>query len=78
MVFDQLIGRFAKEAPVATMVRALMANVLSAEELNAIFRDGAERQRESTLLFSTIVELLSLAVSKAKPSLHAAYQTRRE
>lgn len=78
MVFDQLIGRFAKEAPVATMVRALMANILSVAELNAIFRESAVQQRESTLLFSTIVELLSLAVSKAKPSLHAAYQTRRE
>lgn len=60
------------------MVRALMANILSAEELDAIFRDSAVRQRESTLLFSAIVDLLSLTVSKAKPSLHAAFQTRRE
>lgn len=78
MPFDELIERFTKEAPVATMVRALTANILSAEELNAIFRDSAVRQRESKLLFSMIVDLLSLAVSKAKRSLHAAFQTRRE
>ena len=47
------------------MVRGLMANILSPVELNAIFRETAERQYESSLLFSTVVDLLSLVVSKA-------------
>ncbi len=76
MSFDTLIAQFAKQAPIATMVRGLMANILSPAELNAIFRETAERQHESPLLFSTVVDLLSLVVSKAQPSLHAAYQTR--
>lgn len=78
MSFDTLIAQFAKEAPIATMVRGLMANILSPAELNAIFRQTAQRQQESPLLFSTIVDLLGLVVSKAQSSLHAAYQTRRK
>jgi hypothetical protein len=77
MSFDTLITRFAKQAPIATMVRGLMANVLSPAELNAIFRQTAKRQHESSLLFSTVVDLLGLVVSKAQRSLHAAYQARR-
>jgi IS4 transposase len=76
MSFDALIAQFSKQAPIATMVRGLMANILSRAALNAIFRETAEQQYESPLLFSTVVDLLSLVVSKAQPSLHAAYQTR--
>jgi hypothetical protein len=69
MSFTTLIAQFAKQAPIATMVRGLMANILSPAELNAIFRETAERQYESPLLFSTVVDLLGLVVSKAQPSL---------
>jgi hypothetical protein len=72
MSFDTLIAQFSQQAPIATMVRGLMANILSPAELNAIFRETAERQYESSLLFSTVVDLLSLVVNKAQPSLHAA------
>lgn len=74
MSFDAMIERFAKDAPVATMVRGLLANVLSPKQLDTIFRETACRQREDALLFSTVVGLLSLAVTKTHKSLHAAYQ----
>jgi hypothetical protein len=60
------------------MVRALMANILSARELDAIFHDCRERQYEDTLLLSSVVALLGLVVTKAQPSLHAAYQAQRK
>jgi hypothetical protein len=78
MLWNAMIDRFAVEAPVTTMVRALMANVLSAAELDAIFREKAERQWENELLFSTIVDLMGLVVTKSRKSLHAAYQEYRE
>ena len=78
MSLESLIDRFAQQAPVATMVRGLMANILSAQELDAIFRDAATRQYEGDLLFSSVVELLSLVVTKTQKSLHAAYQTHRQ
>jgi len=78
MSFDAILARFATQAPVATMVRAAMANILSPRELDAIFHDCRERQYQDTLLFSSVVGLLSLAVTKTQPSLHAAYQSQRE
>lgn len=78
MSLESLIDRFARQAPVATMVRGLMANILSAQELDAIFRDTARLQYEGDLLFSSVVELLSLVVTKTQKSVHAAYQTHRE
>jgi hypothetical protein len=73
-----MIERFAEQAPVATMVRGLLANILSPRELDTIFRDTAVRQYEDELLFSSVLELLQLVVTKSQPSLHAAYQTHRE
>jgi IS4 transposase len=78
MSFDALMDRFAHEAPVATMTRALMANILSIPELDAIFGDCRQRQYEDKLLFSSVVGLLSLVVTKAQPSVHAAYQAQRK
>lgn len=78
MSFDAIIDRFAREAPVASMVRGLMSNILSAKQLNTLFRETAQRQYENEVLFSSVVELMGLVVTKAQPSLHAAYQTRRE
>jgi len=72
MSWDALIDRFAREAAVATMVRGLMSNILSAKQLNTLFRETAQRQYESEVLFSSVVELLGLVVTKAQPSLHAA------
>ena len=77
-MFDALIDRFAQKAPVATMVRGLLAHSLSADRLDAIFRETSQRQYEGELLFSSVVELLSLVVTKSQKSLHAAYQRHHE
>jgi hypothetical protein len=58
---------------VAVMVRGLLANILSASELDTIFRETAVRQREGELLFSSVVELLQLVVTKSHKSMNAAY-----
>ena len=60
MSLDALIDRLARQAPVATMTRAWMANILSANELDAIFRDRRQRQYEARLLFSSVVGLLTV------------------
>jgi hypothetical protein len=78
MSFDAILRRFTEQAPVATMVRAAMANILSPRELDAIFEDCRKRQYRDTLFFSSVVGLLSLAVTKVHPSLHAAYQAQRK
>ena len=78
MMLQGMIGRFAEQAPVATMVRGLLANILSPQELDAIFRETAVRQYEDELLFSSVVELLQLVVTKSHKSMRAAYRAHHE
>lgn len=77
-MIDAVLERFEVRAPVATMVRATMANVLEADQLDEIFRDSAVQQREGQLLFSSVAGLLHLAVLKTKRSLNAAYKAQHE
>jgi hypothetical protein len=75
---NYMIDRFCQQAPVAAMVRAAMANVLSSDALDIIFEQSAQRQYRDELLFSSVVKMLALVVTKASKSLHAAYQSNRE
>lgn len=59
-------------------MRALMEQVLSPERLDAIFADHAQRQYQRELLFSTLVDLLSLVVCGIQPSVNAAYKAEAE
>jgi hypothetical protein len=78
MILSEVIDRFEKKAPVCVMVRATMENVLSAERLDALFEDAAERQENKRLMFSTVADMLGLVACKIQPSVHAAYQARAE
>jgi IS4 transposase len=78
MLFREVLDRFVKESPVSVMVRATLEHTLTAEFLDQLFRDHAVRQRESPLLFSTIVDLMTRVVCGVRPSLHAAYQAQPE
>lgn len=74
MVLREVFDRFCQESPVTVMVRATLENVLSPERINAVFAQTAKQQRCGEVLFSTVAELMSLAVCQVRPSLHAAIQ----
>jgi IS4 transposase len=78
MVFDQVFQPFIDASPVSVMFRGTLENVLSAERLDQLFTDTAEKQYLHELTFSMCVELLGLVVTQVRPSVHAAYRTRRE
>jgi hypothetical protein len=78
MILREMVERFQKKAPVCTMIRAAMENVLAAERLDALFETTANRQANKTLMFSTVADLTGLVACKIHPSLHAAYQAKRE
>lgn len=78
MILRDVIERFEKKAPVCVMVRAAMENALSAERLDTLFEDAAERQENKQLLFSTVADLMGLVACKIQPSVHAAYQAKEE
>ena len=77
-IYRDLMNMFSKESSVTVMLRGLLENVFDVGKLNQLFRDYACWQHEGELLFSTIVDLLGLAVAKVRPSMHAAYQHRQE
>lgn len=78
MLFREVFERFAKSSPVSVMPRALLEHALPPEFVDDLFARHAKQQRPSPLLFSVVVELLSLVVCRVKPSLHAAYQDREQ
>jgi hypothetical protein len=74
MYLAETFERFAQGSPVTVMTRALMENALAPEALDRIFADHAERQYKRTLLFSSVVDLMSLVVCKIQPAVSAAYR----
>jgi hypothetical protein len=74
----RLFERFGQESPITVMVRATLENAFSAPALDRLFMCTAEQQYTRTLLFSTVVELMTTVVLQQEKSLHAAFQQRRE
>jgi hypothetical protein len=60
------------------MVRATLENAFSAPALDRLFVCTAEQQYTRTLLFSTVVELMTTVVLRQEKSIHAACQHRRQ
>jgi IS4 transposase len=74
MLLDDIFELFAQESPVSVMVRGTLENALNPPALDQLFEETAERQYTRTLLFSSIVDLMSLVVCRIRPSINAAYQ----
>lgn len=78
MLGGEILERFIDEAPVCVMVRATLENMFAPEALDELFDQHAAVQYERELLFSSVVDLMSLVACRVYPSVHAAYQRRRE
>jgi len=75
MLFSPILDRFAKRTPISVMVRAALEHALDPATIDALFRGTAEQQHEKTLLFSSVVDVMTLVVARVQPSLNAAYQS---
>lgn len=69
---------FVEQSPVSVMMRALMERIFRPERLDEIFETHAKLQYTRELLFSTLVNLLSLVVCGIQPSVNAAYKAKAE
>jgi Transposase DDE domain len=78
MVFSAVFEQFVRSSPACVMHRAVMENVFAPAELDALFRRTAINQYERELLFSTVVDLVSLVVCRVSKTVHAAYVRKRE
>jgi Transposase DDE domain len=70
--------RFVQRCPLPVLFRGLLEHALPPSVIDEVFEVTAAEQYTGTLLFSSAVELLGLAVCKIRPSVHAAYQAREE
>src|SRR3954454_2998043 len=78
MILSDVFERFVRDAPLAVMAQGIMENALNPQILDQLFEDVAEKQFTHKLLFSTIVDLMSVVVCRIRPSIHAAFQARAE
>ncbi len=66
-----IFERFVEQSPMSVMVRGLMERVFAPEQINRIFEDNAKVQYTRELLFSSLVELMSLVVCGIQRSVNA-------
>lgn len=76
MILGEVFDRFISESPLSVMLRVLLEQSLPTDEVDVLFEQEAQHQYERTLLFSTVVRLMSLVVCGISPSINAAYQSQ--
>lgn len=73
MVWPAVLKRFERQAPASVMARAALEHaLLAAGWMDEVFKVHRERDYARELLFSTIVELMTLVCLGRRSSLHAA------
>jgi hypothetical protein len=78
MLLESVFEPFIQSSPLSIMSRALIERALACEALDALFGQHAERQYTRELLFSSVVDLMSLVVCGKHATVRAAYRARRE
>lgn len=71
-----IFDAFIEASPVSVMLRGVMERVYRPERLDKIFEQHAEAQYTRELLFSSLVNLLSLVVCGIHPSVNTAYKAK--
>lgn len=78
MSSEALFQRFIEKSPVTVMVRSTLEFTLAPQALDDIFADASKRQVSGKLLFSSVVDLLSLVVCRQRKSVNEAYTRAKE
>jgi IS4 transposase len=75
MILGKVFARFARKSPVTVMLRGVLEHALPKWRIDELFRKHALRQREDELLFSSVVNVLALAVAGMRKSVNSAYES---
>lgn len=75
-MLSSIFEKFVRESPVSVMARGLMERVFAPERMDKLFETHAKVQYQQDLLFSSLVDLMSLVVCGIQKSVHAAYKAR--
>lgn len=71
-MWAEVLARFEKKTPASVMTKLILEQAVPAAWVDQVFEEHRQRQYPRELLFSTIVELMSLVSLGLRPSLHAA------
>ena len=71
MVWQAVVERLEQQAPASVMARLALEQALPAHWIDEVFETHRQRQYPRELLFSTVVELMTLVSLGLRPSLHA-------
>jgi IS4 transposase len=71
-IWTSVLERFEQHAPASVMARLALERALPGDWIDTVFEEHRERQYSRELLFSTVVELVTLVSLGLRPSLHAA------
>ncbi len=77
-MFGEILDRFVEQSAASVMFRGTLENVVTAELLDGIFTKTAIRQRPGELLFSSIVDLLTVVATGSRKSVNDAYLAKKE
>ena len=74
MILSDIFQRFVQDSPVTVMTQAILENALPPATVNQLFEDHAESQYTRKLLFSDVVDLMSVVVCNIRPSINSAFK----
>ena len=74
MILSDVFQRFVEDSPVTVMTHAILENALPPATIDHLFEDHADRQYTRDLLFSDVVNLMSLVVCSIRPSINSAFK----
>ncbi len=74
MVMDVVVERFVRQSPLTVMARLALQHALEPAWMDVLFEQHRQYQYTGELLFSTTVELMSVAAVGLRPSVHAAFK----
>jgi len=72
MFMNEVMSRFAQRAPVPVMARLAVQRTLDRNWIESVFEGHRQSQYTRELLFSSVVEIMSVVAMGLRPSLHAA------
>ncbi|MEM9218990.1 MAG: transposase [Cyanobacteria bacterium P01_F01_bin.150] len=75
MILDEVFESFIAKSPFVVMFRVLLERSLSAQAVDQLFAENAQKQYQKELLFSTVVSLMSAVVCGIAKSVNSAYQS---
>jgi len=74
MPLNQVFSRFIEDAPLSVMVQGTLENIFHADAINDLFERTAQTQYTRDLLFSTVMDTMTLVACGIYRSPHAVFQ----